>query len=97
MSFLEDLYFGKINGNNKEVVKGSEYQKEQKEFCRLADELVEKLKTEEKEMFENLTNINGTLSSISSVESFKYGFRIGAKMMLETFEKDDEQLKPLMD
>ena len=36
------------------------------------------------------------ISEVNGEECFTYGFRMGARMILEIFEKDDEQLKPII-
>ena len=97
ISILEELYHGNINPSAKTVVSGSEYQKSQHKLGDLLEELEKLLNTEEKELLENIMTAWSELDCISSEERFTEGFKLGARISLEIFEKDDRQFKPITD
>ncbi len=94
---LKELYHGNLNPVAKTVIKGSDFYKLQ---CRL-DDTVEKLtlllNESEQELLEQAVDTWGNLNLISGEERFTEGFRLGAKIILEIFEKDGEQFKPITD
>ncbi|MFI3228441.1 MAG: hypothetical protein R3Y09_13705, partial [Clostridia bacterium] len=59
------------------------------------DQLEKLLNTEEKALLEDIMNAWGDLDSIGNEEMFTEGFKLGARLMLEIFEKNDEQLKSI--
>ena len=76
-------------------MQGSDYRKAQVKLFDLVEELHEKLNDEEKKMLDEIMMAWGNLNTIESEEYFTDGFRLGAKIILEIFEKDDGQLKPI--
>ncbi len=91
---LSELYRGNLNPVAKKVVPGSEYQKCQHEAANLEEEILAVLDEQGKEKFQAFLASQGSLNYISGEERFTDGFRMGAKMMLEIFEKNDGQFKP---
>ena len=94
---ISELYHGNIAPATKSVVNGSEYQKCQYAFCDAIDELEKLLNENEKQLLEKLTDAWNRLNSIGGEECFTEGFKLGARIALEIFEKDDGQLKPITD
>ena len=92
---LSELYHGNLNPVAKPVVQGSEYQKCQHEVADLEEELLGILDEQCKEKFQAYITAQGKLNTISGEERFTDGLRMGAKMILEIFEKDGEQFKPI--
>ena len=92
---LSELYHGNINPSAKSVVRGSEYQKSQHKLGDLLEELEKLLNTEEKDVLENIMTAWSELDCISSEERFIEGFKLGARISLEIFEKDDGQFRPI--
>ncbi|MCI1965122.1 MAG: hypothetical protein LKJ17_03165 [Oscillospiraceae bacterium] len=93
---LSDLYNGKLNPIAQEVVHGSDYQKAMEQANELEEKLKAMLNQEQTALLEEFISAHLQLSCVGSEERFTYGFRLGARMILEIFEKDDEQLKPLI-
>ncbi|WP_312061113.1 DUF6809 family protein [Anaerotignum sp.] len=92
---LSELYHGNLNPVAKSVVQGSEYQKCQHEVAALEEELLCMLEEQTKKKFQAFVTAQGKLNAISGEERFTDGFRMGAKMILEIFENDGEQFKPI--
>ncbi|MEG2082904.1 MAG: hypothetical protein RR011_06705 [Oscillospiraceae bacterium] len=92
---LSELYHGNINPVAKSVVQGSAYQKAMHRLCSLEEKLTAQLDVEQQKLLQDFITAQGELNYISGEERFTDGFRLGARIMLEIFEKDDGQFKPI--
>ncbi len=92
---LSELYRGNLIPVEKSVVPGSEFQKYQRQLADLEEEIIAMLDEQSKGKFQSFVEVQNNLIYISGEERFTDGFRMGARMMLEIFEKDDGQLKPI--
>ena len=61
----------------------------------LEKEIEAMLSGQEKERFHVYLTVQNSLLYSIGEERFIDGFRMGARFILEIFEKDDEQLKPI--
>lgn len=93
---LSKLYHGNINPVVKSVVQGSAYQKAMHRLTDLEEKLTALLDKEQQTLLQDFISVQGELNYISGEERFTDGFRMGARMMLEIFEKDGEQFKPII-
>jgi hypothetical protein len=82
-SILEELFFGNINPNEKQFVRNSDYDKAMQTISENEDRLTELLTDKEKSLFLNYENAQNEITSMTSIEYFSDGFRLGAKIMLE--------------
>ena len=92
---LSELYHGNLNAFAKSVVQGSDYQKAMQKISALEEKLMEQLNDEQRKLLQEYISEQMKLYTISGEERFTDGFRMGAKMILEIFEKDGEQFKPI--
>ena len=92
---LSEMYHGNLNPVAKSVVPGSEFQKRQREVAELEERLMAQLDEEQHQLLQDFITAQGNVLYISGEERFTDGFRMGAKMILEIFEKDGEQFKPI--
>ena len=92
---LSELYHGNIRPAEKEIVQGSDYRTAQLKLFNLIEELDKRLNDEEKKLLDEIMTAWGNLSAMNSEEYFVDGFRTGAKIILELFEKEDGQFKPI--
>lgn len=92
---LSELYHGNIRPAEKEIVPDSDYRQKQLKLMDLAEALEQRLNDEEKKMLDEIMTAWGNLNYLSSEEYFIDGFRLGARIALEIFENDDEQLRPI--
>ena len=92
---LSELYHGNINPVAKSVVQGSAYQKAMHQICSLEEKLMAQLDEEQQKLLQDFISAQGELNYISGEERFTDGFRMGSRMMLEIFESDDGQFKPI--
>ena len=93
---LSELYHGNINPVAKSVVQGSDYQKAMCRISSLEEKLMAQLDEEQQKLLQDFISAQGELNYISGEERFTDGFRMGARMILEIFEKDGEQFKPII-
>ena len=87
MSVLEDLYYGNINVNERNIMQGSEYYKLGKDVIENQKKLYETINNEQKEIYESIINLISNQECILLEEIFEEGFCLGVRMMLEVLEK----------
>ena len=85
-SFLKDLYYGNINPEDQFTPKFAAYQQMRQQHSKHYTEFVTKLEAFDPSLPEQLLTIldeQADAIPIETAEMFIYGFRMGAKMMLE--------------
>ena len=92
---LRELYRWNLTPAEKSVVPGSDFHKQQQKLVELEKEIEAMLGGQEKERFHTYLAVQNSLLYSIGEERFIDGFRMGAKFILEIFEKDDQQLKPI--
>ena len=88
MNFIEELYYGNINPNEKKPNRNTQLSKAMELFSRNENELVEKLSIYDKKLFNDMVNASDEISACTSVENFKIGFILGVRMMVDCFKDD---------
>ena len=88
-NFLEELYYGNVDPQVRGYRKGSHNFKVSKDINELEEKLTERLSGEDKSLFLDFCNAYGELMGDASLDSFLVGFRLGAKMIFDTFCSDD--------
>lgn len=88
-NFLEELYYGNIDPQARGYRKGSHNLKVSQSINDLEEKLTERLSGEEKKLFLYFCNAYGELMGERGLDSFIVGFRLGAKMIFDTFCSDD--------
>ena len=86
MNFIEELYYGNINPNEKKGVMSLIYKNLVKYFCQKEKKLSETLEEDNLEKFNELMNINDEISAMGNLENFKIGFALGVQMMCDCFD-----------
>ena len=91
MNFIEELYYGNINPNEKRYKKDTPYDKALSIFTANEDKLTNALSGEHLKLFNELVNASDEISAASGVENFKIGFSLGVKMMCDSllFEENN--------
>ncbi len=92
MNFIEELYYGNIQPNQKVYNRNFQYAKDIKRFCRFEDKLHELLKGKELDIFNNLVNTHDEITAAVSLENFKLGFRLGVQMICDSLIFDKDQI-----
>ena len=84
MGFIEELYYGNINPNEKRYTLSAKYEKAIKTLCDNEEKLSKKLSGEQLKLFNALLNASDIISSTAAVENFKIGFRLGVQMICDS-------------
>lgn len=88
-NFLEELYYGNVDPQARGYRKDGPSLKVSKSINELEEKLTERLNGEEKTLFLDFCNAYGELMGDTGLDSFLVGFRLGAKMIFDTFCSDD--------
>ena len=89
MRILEELYFGNIKPNGK-IPTNEDYQKEMATLSENEEKLFMLLDGKEKKLFFDYVNAWGMINATDTVENYIMGFKLGAKIILETIGNDIE-------
>ena len=83
MYVLRDLWRGEISPTDRRVRQGSEYQQRAAEVRKQMMEFARVLSPEDKKRMEAINDQKHSLSMMEEEDVFIYGFRLGARMMLD--------------
>ncbi len=92
MNFIEELYYGNINPNQKTFEKGTQFAKALKLFCESESKLTEALTGEKLKLFNDMVNAGDEITACTDVENFKIGFILGVRMMVDCFKSDENMI-----
>lgn len=90
MSVLEDLWYGNIAPWEREIKRSSEYSDVLERIVQHEKELNARLNDEEKEILEKFMNCTNEMCCISEREMFAQGFMLGAKLIIEVMNSENE-------
>lgn len=93
MQILEDLYIGNIRPGERMFKRNSQYAKALDETVEAGDALTASLSDEQKELFEDYMTAQREVNVLTDCETFRYGFKVGAKIMLDVLT--EEQMKEI--
>lgn len=85
MDTIKELFYGNIHPYERDIPKGSEYDRLNKLIIRHDAALKASLSEQETEILEKLKDALTEQSSLSECEDFINGFRLGVKLMAESF------------
>ena len=88
-NFIEELYYGNINPNEKKFVQNTQYSKALETMSKIETEILNKFSDEDKKLFNDMINARDEVSAYTSVENFKIGFVLGVRMMIDCFSADE--------
>lgn len=86
---MEELYFGNLDPQARGYRKDSHIIKVSNSINELEEKLTERLQDEDKSLFLDFCNAYGELMGDAGLNSFIVGFRLGTKMIFDTFCSDD--------
>ncbi len=92
MNFIEELYYGNIQPNQKMYNKNSQYAKALKQFCTCENKLNELLECKEKKIFIDLVNAHDEITAAGNIENFKLGFRLGVQMICDSLVFNENKI-----
>jgi len=88
MTILQELFYGNIFSHNDTFDRDSEYGKAIQLIDCNETKLLALLDDTQKSLFTDFREAQVTLNNITAEESFIQGFKMGALIMLEVFEKE---------
>ena len=94
---LEDFYFGNISPNEQKMVPDSELKKAVDRVTRYESQLTERLGEDEQTILTKLIRPQHEINSITALENFILGFRMGARIMAECMDENDGDIREVTD
>ena len=86
---ISELYYGNIDPQARGLKNGSFLKRQMAVLSESEAMLTEKLTGEEKEAFLSFVNASDVILGESELDSFIVGFRLGARIIYDTFVSDD--------
>ena len=83
MTVLEDLWYGNINPHETFLNGNCRFKHLLSLMGRNRDKLSDTLTEQQKELLEKYDEAMNELHSVTEVEAFSYGFRLGVRLMIE--------------
>ncbi len=83
MTLLEDLWYGNIDPHEAILTENKRYKHLLSIMARNRDELNETLTDKQSETLEKYDEVINEMHSITEIEAFSYGFRLGVRLMVE--------------
>ena len=90
---LEDFYYGNITPNEQQMAPDSELKRATDRVARYESQLKEQLKENERAILEKLIRSQHEIDSITALENFILGFRLGVRMMAECMDGNDGDIR----
>ena len=90
---LEDLYYGSITPNAQDMAPHSELKRATDRVTRCEDQLTEQLDEAGRTVLATLIESQHEIDSITALENFILGFRLGAKLTMECMDHNDGDIR----
>ena len=90
---LEDLYYGNITPNEQRMTPGSEMAKAVARVASCEKQLMEQLGETEQTILTKLIRSQHEINSITAVENFILGIRLGVRLMAECMDDNDSNIR----
>ena len=90
---LEDLYYGNITPGVQQITPNSELKRAVDRVARFESQLTERLDEDGKAILAKLIESKDEVESITALENFVLGFRLGAKITMECMDENDGDIK----
>ena len=94
-STLEDLFYGNIVPNERQITANSELQRMVKRAAECERALAELLDEKGHHALTALTSAQQEINSITAIENFILGFRLGVRLIMECMDKDDGDIQEM--
>ena len=90
---LEDLYYGNITPGVQQIAPNSELKRAMDRIARFESQLMERLDEDGQTILAKLMESQDEADSITALENFIRGFRLGASLMAECMDDNDGDIK----
>ena len=94
---LEDLYFGNITPNEQKMTPDSELKKVVDRVVHYENQLTELLDEDGQMILTKLIRSQHEINSITALENFILGFRLGVRIMAECMDENDSDTRNVTD
>ena len=90
---LEDLYYGNITPGQQQIMPNSELKKATDRVTRFESQLTEQLDEAGQAILAKLMESKDEVESITALENFILGFRLGVRLMAESMDENDGDIR----
>ena len=90
---LEDLYYGNITPGAQQIAPNSELKRATDRVARFEGQLTERLDEDGQTILAKLIESQHEIDSITALENFILGFRLGARLMAECMDNNDGNIR----
>ena len=90
---LADLYYGNITPGAQQIAPNSELKRATDRVTRFESQLTERLDEDGQTILAKLIESQDEINSITALENFILGFRLGARMMAECMDDNDGDIR----
>ena len=90
---LEELYYGNITPGTQQIAPNSELKRATDRVARFERQLTERLDEDGQTVLAKLIESKDEIESITALENFILGFRLGARLMAECMDDNDGDIK----
>ena len=90
---LEDLYYGNITPGAQQIAPNSELKRATDRVARFESQLTERLDETGQTILAKFVESKDEAESITALENFIIGFRLGARIMMECMDENDGDIK----
>ena len=90
---LEDLYYGNITPGAQQIVPNSELKRATDRVSRFESQLTEQLDEDGKTILAKLIESQHEIDNITALENFILGFRLGSRLIAESMDDTDGDIK----
>ena len=90
---LEDLYYGNITPGVQQMAPNSELKRAPDRVARFESQLTERLDEDGQAILAKLAESRDEIESITALENFILGFRLGIRMMAESMDDNDGDIR----
>ena len=94
---LEDFYYGSIIPGAQQMVPNSELKRAADRVARFENQLTEQLDEAGQTVLAKLIESQHEIDSITALENFILGFRLGVRMMAECMDSGDGNIREVTD
>ena len=90
---LEDLYYGNITPCEQQMTPGSELKQAVDRVAKCEEQLMGLLDEDGQHVLTRLVRSQHEINSITATENFILGFRLGVRLMAESLDDNDGEIK----
>ena len=92
-NILENLYYGNITPGVQQIAPNSELKRATDRVARFESQLPERLDEDGQTILAKLIESKDEVESITALENFILGFRLGVRLMAESMDDNDGDIK----